>query len=174
MRAPVVNMAAGDAVLAPRRWLDLGMPARTLFAAGYVIVQVVLIATVSHRPDKTFAFQMFNESSTVAIALSRRVAGPAGRAVIVPTDGRWQARDSAGVRHFFAWNDRIRDPILGTLGRPVHAAYGVDAQLFRLQAGLDDVMAHLGEDTETRALIADVVVRKNGRAPASVHLESAR
>jgi hypothetical protein len=173
--AAVVKGGAGKQAVATRRsWLDLGMRGRATFAAVYLLVQVALVATVSFRPDKTFAFQMFNESSTVSIALSRRLAGPDGAAVVVPTNGRWQARDHAGVRHFFAWNDRIQDPILGTLGRPVAAAYGVDAQLFRLRAALDDVMAHIDEDSETRALIADVSVRKNGRDPFHERLESAR
>jgi hypothetical protein len=56
----------------------------------------------------------------------------------------------------------------------MHASYGVDAQLFRLQRALDDVVGHLPRDSETKGLAADVSVRRNGRPPVVVHLESAR
>ena len=92
----------------------------------------------------------------------------------VPTNGTWYAEDERGQVHSFRWRDRVKDPILATLGRPVQAAYGVDAQLFRLEQALSDVLAHDVGDTETRALIADVEVRRNGRAPFVQHLEAAR
>lgn len=154
--------------------LDLGKRARVIFAGIYLVVQAALLATGPTRPDHTFVFQMFNESSTIAIALSRRVGRPDGSTAIVRTAGRWEARDAAGVRRAFSWNDRVRDPILGTLGRPVHASYGVSAQLFRLQVALDDAVAHLSDDLETKALIADVEVRHNGRAPSHTRLESSK
>jgi hypothetical protein len=155
-------------------WLDLDVRGRTLFAGLYLATQAALVASSPLRPDGVFSFQMFNESSTIAIHLSRRVRGEDGAEFVVPTDGRWEARDEDGGRRSFSWNDRIRDPILGTLGRPVHAAYGVDAQLFRLQKALDDVVSRAAHDVETRALIADVEVRRNGRDPFVRRLESAR
>jgi hypothetical protein len=145
-----------------------------MFAATYLLVQAALIATSPSRPDKLFSFQMFNESSTIAIALSRRVRRLDGSVVTTPVSGRWQANDRDGVRHAFNWADRVRDPILATLGRPVHAAYGVDAQLFHLQAALDDVVAHLNDDAETAGLVADVEVRRNGQRPFRTRLESAK
>ena len=155
-------------------WLDLGVRGRTLFAALFLAIQAALVLSSPLRPDGVFSFQMFNESSTIAIRLSRRVLGPDGNVITVPTDGRWEARDEAGGRRWFAWTDRVRDPALVTLGRQVHASYGVDAQLFRLQKALDDVTAHLAHDTETRGLVADVEVHKNGREPFVRRLESAR
>jgi hypothetical protein len=154
--------------------LDLGLTGRAVFAGAYLLAQAALLATAPFRPDKVFAFQMFNESSTIAIALSRRVEQPDGTIVTVPTNGRWQARDRSGSRRAFSWTDRVRDPILATLGRPVHASYGVDAQLSHLQGALDDVVAHLTEDTETRALMADVEVRRNGQRPFHARLVSAK
>lgn len=167
----MVDMAATVLVAGASR-LNLGIRGRAVFAALYLLVQFALIATASTRPDKTFAFQMFNESSTLAIALSRRVRGTDGIVRDVPTSGRWEAKDGNGNRHVFAWNDRVRDPIVGTLGRPVFAAYGVDAQLSHLQGALDDVMTHLDQDVETTALVADVEVRRNGRGPTHVRLFS--
>jgi hypothetical protein len=154
-------------------WLDLDVRGRTLFAGAYLVAQAALVLTSSWRPDGVFSFQMFNESSTIAIRLSRRVR-EGGREIVVPTDGRWEARDEAGGRRWFAWNDRVKDPILGTLGRQVHASYGVEAQLFRLEKALDDVARHTPHDTETVSLLADVEVRKNGREPVVRRLESGR
>lgn len=154
--------------------LNLGLRGRAVFAGAYLLAQGALLATAPTRPDKVFSFQMFNESSTLSINLSRRVERADGTIVTVPTKGLWWARDRAGVERAFDWHERVRDPILATLDRPVHASYGVDAQLFHLQAALDDVMAHLTSDAETRALVADVEVRRNGRSPVHARLESAR
>jgi len=154
-------------------WLDLDVRGRTLFDALYLAVQAGLVATSPSRPDGVFSFQMFNESSTLAIRLSRRVRTPRGE-ILVPTDGRWEARDETGGRRWFSWNDRVQDPTLGTLGVTMHASYGVGTQLFRLSRALDDAAAHLEHDTETVALVADVEVQRNGRAPTVRRLESAR
>jgi hypothetical protein len=154
--------------------LDLGVGARTILAAFYLLVQVGLLITASARPDGVFAFRMFNESSTLSIELLRRVRRNDGALAVVPTNGKWEARDARGVVHAVSWNDRVRDPILGTLGRPVHAAYGVDAQLFRLQRALDDVVRSTPEDGETRALLARVNVVRNGHERFEKLLESAR
>ena len=138
------------------------------------MVQVALVLSAEQRPDAIFAFRMFNESSTISIALARRVQRADGTQAIVPTDGHWTAQDGSGVTRHFRWSDRISDPILATLGRPVHASYGVRTQLFRLQGALDDVMAHARDDLETKALLAEVEVRRNGHPPYTTRLESAR
>jgi hypothetical protein len=143
-------------------WLDLDVRGRTLFAALYLALQAGLVLSSPLRPDGVFSFQMFNESSTILIRLGRRVSTPEGERN-VPVNGPWSA-----------WNERVKDPILGTVGREVHASYGVEAQLFRLQKALDDVASHLDHDTETVALLADVEVRRNGRPPVVRHFESAR
>jgi hypothetical protein len=155
-------------------WLDLGVVGRTILAAVYLLVQVALLITASARPDGVFAFRMFNESSTISIELLRRVELGDGSLAVVPTNGAWKARDTNGVVHDVSWNDRVRDPILGTLGRPVHAAYGVDAQLFRLQRALDDVARSTTQDGETKALLARVAVVRNGHQRYETLLESAR
>jgi len=152
--------------------LDLGIRGRTFLAVVYLGVQASLVVTAALRPDGVFSFQMFNESSTIAITLQRRVRTPGGGQMLVATDGAWEAGDGNGVTHAFRWTDRVRDPILGTLGRPVHASYGVAAQLFRLQKALDDAVDHLGGDAETLGLVAEVRVRQNGRDAYDKRLES--
>jgi hypothetical protein len=153
---------------------DLGIGGRTSLAAVYLTIQVSLVLTAGLRPDGLFSFQMFNESSQIAITLGRRVPAPGGGTTIVATDGAWEASDASGAVHHFRWTDRIRDPILRNLGRPVPAAYGVAAQLFRLQNALDDVVSHLDGDAETRGLVADVRVWRNGRDSYDTRLESKR
>lgn len=152
--------------------LDLSLRGRTAFVFIYLAVQASLVLTAAHRPDGAFSFQMFNESSTIAISLARRVRTAAGGTIIVPTDGGWEATDASGAVRRFHWNDRVEDPILRTLGRPVHASYGVAAQLFRLQKALDDVIGHLEGDAETQSVVADVRVRRNGRDAYDTRLES--
>jgi hypothetical protein len=163
-----------EGVVANSSRLDLGVGARTILAALYLLVQVGLLITASARPDGVFAFRMFNESSTISIEILRRVRRNDGSLAVVPTNGKWEARDASGIPHAVSWNDRIRDPILGTLGRPVHAAYGVDAQLFRLQRALDDVVRSTPQDSETKALLARVDVVRNGHQRFEKLLESAR
>jgi hypothetical protein len=140
---------------------DLDVRGRTLFGALYLAVQAGLVLSSPPRPDGVFSFQMFNESSTIKIALGRRVSTSQGERTLPAT--------AASI----GWDDRVRDPILGTIGREIHASYGVEAQLFRLQKALDDVAARL-RDRDTVALVADVEVRRNGREPVVRHLESAR
>ncbi len=154
--------------------MELGVTKRTILAAVYLLVQAALLVTASSRPDGVFAFRMFNESSTLSIDLFRRVRQGDGSLAVVPTNGTWQARDANGVVHTVRWSDRIQDPILGTLGRQVHAAYGVDAQLFRLQGALDDVVRSTPDDHETMALLARVDVVRNGHERFEKLLESAR
>jgi hypothetical protein len=44
----------------------------------------------------------------------------------------------------------------------VHAKYGLDGQLFHLQAALDDFVRHIPDDERTRALVAEVDTQRNG------------
>jgi hypothetical protein len=149
---------------------------RAVFFFGYLGVQVALLLHAQSTPDFVFGFQMFNASSEMKISLFRKL-GPHRQhaARLIPVrDGVWQAKDSHGELHELHWNDRVRDSTLSALGRYVHASYGLDAQLFRLQYALDDVARHLTDDSETQALVAVVDTRKNGRGGAQVRLTGAR
>jgi hypothetical protein len=149
--------------------VDLGPRARVLFAASWLAVQAALVLTATARPDRAFGFRMFPEASTIEIRLER-VLGQG--IVIADPRGEWSARDAQGQLRHFAWHDRVRDPVLGSLDARVFASYGVDAQLARLQRALDDVADHIPEDAETRRLRAVVVVRKNGEDAEAHTLES--
>lgn len=140
-----------------------------VFAAAWVGLQLVLVLTASRRPDGAFGFRMFPESSTIRVSLFREL-GEGGR--VPASGGAWTARDAAGAPHAFAWRDRVKRPELATFDVEMHAAYGASAQLARWQAALDDVAAHLDMDAETRRLSLDVTVRRNGREPRLVRLES--
>jgi len=155
--------------------VDLPLGARAAFVALWLLGQGALILTAGRRADAAFGFRMFSESTTLSITLSREVRATTGEGtVLVPVeDGRWIARDRDGLPHRFAWDDRVKDPLLSSLGVTMHAAYGGAAQLERLQAALDDVAAHVPEDADTHALVADVVLQKNGREPQNVRLTSA-
>ncbi|HEX3773980.1 MAG TPA: hypothetical protein VHV51_05910, partial [Polyangiaceae bacterium] len=137
-------------------------------------LQAALLIWAERSPDFVFGFQMFNASSDLKIALFRRVQRR-GRVRLVPVrDGAWQAKDAAGVAHEFHWQARVRDGVLSTLDRYVHASYGLEAQLYRLQFALRDVAAHIPEDHETLALVAVVDTIKNGRDPRQVRFEAER
>jgi len=159
-------------VSARRSLLDLGPRARVVFALTYVVVMAWVIASAQWRPDHVFGFQMFNQSSNIDIHLARRVRGR--RAPVPLVNGSWQARDARGKPHGFRWDDRVKDPVLRVLDQPVHAKYGLDGQLFRLQHALEDVLAHIPDDAETTGLVASVGTLKNGRFPAVVRLEAER
>ena len=147
---------------------------RTAFAALYLLGQVTLIVTAGRRPDNAFGFRMFNESSTLSAHLVREVESPSGHGnTTLDVHGTsWTARDGAGVLHRFDWRDRVREPALSYFEGTIHASYGADAQLARLQAALDDVASHIPQDAETRRLGVEVDVRKNGREPVHVSLRS--
>jgi hypothetical protein len=145
---------------------------RTLFAASWIAVQGALVLTAGRRPDGAFGFRMFHESSTVQVALYREIRGESGPVRVRVEDGTWNARDRAGTMRRFTWYDRVRRPELGIFDREISASYGVAAQLWRFQAAVDDVATHLVEDTETRRLVLEVTVRKNGREPRKVELTS--
>jgi hypothetical protein len=149
---------------------------RPLFFFGYLGVQALLLVRAQSSPDFVFGFQMFNASSELKIALFRQLRPRHKRAAkLVPvTVGTWQVQGSDGTVHTYRWNDRVRDGVLGTLDRYVHASYGLDAQLFRLQLALDDVAQHLPGDDETAALVALVESRRNGRDQPTKRLVGAR
>lgn len=157
-------------------FLDLGSSrlARLAVCVIWIAGQGALIVTGAKRADGAFAFRMFPESSTIAIELSRDVVAQSGHGTerVHVRDGAWLARDRAGSLHRFRWDDRVKDGNLFPYGEPIHASYGAAAQLERLARALDDVASHIEEDDETVRLVTDVTVRKNGRPPEHVHLES--
>ncbi len=153
-----------------RSLLDLPPPPswlRAIFFFGYLCVQVALLLRAQTSPDFVFGFQMFNASSELKIALFRKVRH---KRLVPVTDGEWSVKGADGALHSYRWGDRVHDGVLGTLGRYVHASYGLEAQLFRLQFALNDVASHLPEDSETQALVALVDTRKNGRDGPRVRL----
>jgi len=136
--------------------------ARVGFVVLFFGLELYGIAWGQRAPDKTLGFQMFNESSRITIHLFREVESKRRRALLPLPDGRWLARDRSGNEHAYAWNDRVRAAPLYVLGQSVHARYGLSAQLFRLQAALDDAVRHLPGDARTRALVAEVETVRNG------------
>ncbi len=135
----------------------------------------MLIATAGRRPDHAFGFRMFSESSTLHVALLRDIDSPTGHGTLeVPAPGgTWTAKDASGVPHRFSFHERVHDPVLASIDATVFASYGAEAQLSRLAAALDDVATHTAEDAETRRLVAEVTVQRNGHEPYSVRLASA-
>ena len=148
--------------------VDLSPHARVGFAVLWIVTQAALIVTASRRSDHIFGFRMFPEASTLEIEVSRITA----QGTVPAPAGEWAARDREGQLRHFSWHDRVHDPILRSLDTRVFASYGVDTQLARLQAALDDVASHLDGDDETRWLRADVRVWKNGRDPYTTSLLS--
>jgi hypothetical protein len=157
------------------RVIPFGQVARVAFAAAYFGAQALLVATAGRRADRAFGFQMFSESSTISVHLMRRVDAMSGHDTVLVDAGagEWSARDAYGKLHHFSWRDRVKEPALAAFDVTLHASYGADAQLARWQAALDDVAAHIPEDAETYALVAEITVRKNGREPHVVELSSA-
>jgi hypothetical protein len=154
----------------------MGPRVRTAFAAAYLATQIALVGTAGARADHAFGFRMFGESSTMNARLFREIDASSGHGTVkVPVEnGAWVARDSDGAPQRVSWRDRIREPGLATFDTTFHASYGADAQLARLQAALTDVAAHIPQDAETRGLVMEVSVRKNGREPVVVTLEAKR
>ncbi|MEP7051678.1 MAG: hypothetical protein ABJB12_15050 [Pseudomonadota bacterium] len=157
-----------------RSLLDLPPPPSRLRAAfffGYLCVQLGLLLRAQASPDFVFGFQMFNASSELKIALFRKVRR---KRLLRVTDGTWRVTGADGGSHTYRWGDRVHDGVLSTLDRYVHASYGLDAQLFRLQFALNDVAAHLPDDHETQEIVALVDTRKNGREGPQVRLTGVR
>jgi hypothetical protein len=138
---------------------------RIVFAALWIIVQAALVITADRRTDGAFGFRMFNESSTIKIALYREVDGPDGQSTRVHVEGGvWSAQGPDGMVHRLTWYDRVPMPYW-VFDQEMHASYGSSTQLGRLRAALEDVASHVPDDTETRRLILEVTVRRNGREP---------
>ncbi len=154
-------------------FLDSTARGRALLAVVFFGLELAGIAWGQWTPDHALGFQMFNESSWLTIHLFREVEHRGRRVLIQLPDGHWQAPDQSGQMRAHAWNDRVRARALplNMLERPMPASYGTSAQLFRLQAALDDVVDHLATDTQTRALVAKVDTLKNGR-PGQVELRA--
>ncbi len=133
------------------------------------------IAWGQRTPDHALGFQMFNESSQLTIHLFREVERRGQRVLVAVSDGHWQAPDASGQLRDYAWHDRVGPQALplNTLELSRHATYGLPAQLFRLQAALDDMVRHLPTDTETLALVAQVETLQNGR-PGQRELRAAK
>jgi hypothetical protein len=148
----------------------------TLFTrAGFVVaffgLELVGIAWGQRTPDHALGFQMFNETSRLTIHLFREVERQGKRVLVPVPDGHWRAPDGSGRLHDYAWRDRVRTKPLNVLDRSVHARYGLAAQLFHLQAALDDAVRHLPEDRATLALVAKVDTLRNG-SPGQVELRA--
>ncbi len=141
-----------------------------LFAAGWIVVQAALVATAGSRPEAAFGFRMFPEASTINVHLMRRVASANG--LVDVTNGAWVAVAPDGTRRTTRWRDRVKVGALATFDRDLFASYGVEAQLARIRAALDDVALHSPDDAETKQLVARVTVKKNGHAPTVVEIES--
>jgi len=145
---------------------------RIAFALAWIGLQGGLILTANRRPDGAFGFRMFSESTTIKVSLYREVIGPDGeRTRVHVEDGKWSARDGAGQMRRFDWHDRVM-PNLAVFDIEWAASYGEAAQLERWKGALDDVFAHTSEDVETKRLVLDVVVKRNGHEPHTVTLES--
>jgi len=148
---------------------------RATFAAAYLSLQAALIVTAGRRPEHAFGFQMFSESCVVRLVLLREIDAPSGHGtLVVPAPrGEWAASDAEGGRHHLEWRDRVKAPILSTFDVFFEASYGEAAELARMQAALDDEIAHLDGDAETRRLLVDATIKRNGREASSVRLASA-
>ncbi len=152
----------------------MGPRARTAFAAAYLAAQVIAITSAASRSDHIFGFRMFSESSTLNVALFRRIDAPSGHGILKVhvENGTWIAKDADGAPQRVSWHDRVREPGLSTFDTTIHASYGADAQVERLQAALLDVAAHIPQDAETRDLVLEVIERKNGREPITSVLDA--
>ncbi|MEI9939488.1 MAG: hypothetical protein WDO69_19895 [Pseudomonadota bacterium] len=158
----------------PRSLLNLSPRLRPLFFCAYLVAQLSLLFRAQSSPDLVFGFQMFNASSELKISLFRKVRRR-GRSRVIPIqDGYWQLKDRSGTIHAYRWQDRVLYGPLRTLDQYVHASYGLEAQLFRLQFALRDFAQHLPGDRETEAVIAEVDTLKNGREAAHLRLEAER
>ncbi|RYZ04568.1 MAG: hypothetical protein EOO73_23315 [Myxococcales bacterium] len=145
---------------------------RASFAVVFFGLELAGIAWGQRAPDHALGFQMFNESSRLSIHLLREVKKKGKVVRVALPNGTWRAPDASGKLRTYAWADRVKASPLYVLGESRHAAYGLDAQLFRLQAALDDFVRHIPEDTTTRALIAEVETIKNGRPGPTVTLRA--
>ncbi len=154
--------------------LDLKPMSRAAFVLVFLGLELYGIAWGLRAPDHVLGFQMFNESSHLTVELFRELDRKRRRVLVPVPDGKWQARDASGSLREFAWRDRVTYAPLETLGVPMRAKYGLSAQLFRLQAALEDVVSHIPDDTQTRALVAVVQASHNGRPLQTIRLRAER
>jgi hypothetical protein len=157
-----------------RSLLDLPPRLRGAFVCAYLLLQLTLLVRAQRSPDFVFGFQMFNASSDMKISLFREVRRKGHTRLVPVLDGTWQVEDRDGKQHEYHWQDRVHDGVLSSLDRYVHASYGLEAQLYRLQFALRDVASHLPGDDETEALLAVVDTLKNGREHDRVRLRENR
>jgi len=149
---------------------DLGPRARVVFAVVWLGAQATLIATARLRPEHSFGFRMFSESTTVEMHLSRRTFDGD---VVSEDRGGWWTRTRSGARIHLSMRDYIDAPELSFYDSRMPAAYGEAAEMARLQVALDDTLARLGDDDRTTAaFIVDVKLRRGGRPPVDVRIES--
>lgn len=158
--------------------LDLGPRASLALVVVFFGLELIGIAWGQRASDHVLGFQMFNESSRLTIRLLREVQGKGKnkrKRVLVPVkDGYWQAPDAEGRLRDYRWQDRVKYWPLWALERDVPAKYGRAAQLFRLQAALEDVVRHIPHDTQTLALVAEVESTQNGVPMETVRLRAAK
>jgi hypothetical protein len=141
---------------------------------AFLGLELVGISWGQRTPDHTFGFQMFNESSRLTIRLFREVKAKRGVTLVAAPGGRWLAPDASGQLRSYAWQERVRYFPVSAIDEDVHARYGLDAQLFHLQAALSDVAAHIPDDTRTLALVAEVDTVRNGAPGPHVRLRAAK
>ena len=151
--------------------LGLRLRARAVFCALFFGGEALLIATAKMRSDRSYGFQMFPEASTITVHVARRL----GDGQLVPIEqGRWQAHDCAGIPHAFVWSKMVRSPAPWKLDAPVGAPYGTESEVHRARDALRWVADRAPDDCETRALVAHIDTRKNGRTTAGVDTEVKR
>jgi hypothetical protein len=159
-----------------RSFLDLRPRASLALLAVFFGLELTGIAWGQRAKDHVLGFQMFNESSRLTIHLFREVRGKGKnqgkRKLSRVENGHWQAPDAEGKMRDYRWQDRVKYWPLWALERDVPAKYGRAAQLFRLQAALDDVVRHIPHDTTTIALVADVEVTRNGAPTETLRLRA--
>jgi len=145
---------------------------RVLFIVAFFGLELCGIAWGQRAPDHALGFQMFNESSRLTIRLFRELQNKRGRVLVPVPGGHWRAPDASGTLRDYAWRDRVRYYPLDTLDTSLHAPYGLAAQLFHLQAALDDMASHIPLDTRTLALVAEIETVKNQQPGPVVRLRA--
>lgn len=151
--------------------LDLGPRGRTIACAVFFASEAVLIGTAGMRSDRSYGFRMFPEASSITVHVSRRLVD----GTLVPIEkGRWRALDCRGEAHDVVWSKMVRPPAPWRLDGAVSAPYGIESEIHRTRDALRWVADHTPQDCETRALVAKVDARRNGRPPEEVDLEAIR
>jgi hypothetical protein len=151
---------------------DLGPRGRAIVCAVFFGGEAILLATAGMRTDRSYGFRMFPESSSIVVHLSRRLSN--GSLVAVGKKGHWDALDCAGGKHPFEWGKMVRFPAPARLEANVGAPYGIENEVQRTRDAMQWVADHTPDDCETRAFVATVDARKNGRPPYPIEIEVAR